>query len=103
MRLVRNTLRSLAGFGCMYILAGIAYAGPSNRGPKPSILNPSVGLGSPLPAVQRNSSDLQIFITGQANFEEVDTIPELGPIFNGHTSCAGCHFQGSIGGGASIN
>jgi Di-haem oxidoreductase, putative peroxidase len=103
-RLLGNALRSLAGLGCMFILAGVAYAGPSNRGPIPSQLNgPSVGLGSPLPAVEGNSSDLQIFITGQTNFQEVDTIPQLGPVFNGHTSCAGCHFQGALGGGASIN
>jgi CxxC motif-containing protein (DUF1111 family) len=62
-----------------------------------------VGLGSPLPAVEGNSSDLQIFITGQTNFQEVDIIPQLGPVFNGHTSCGGCHFQGALGGGASIN
>jgi CxxC motif-containing protein (DUF1111 family) len=81
----------------------IALAGPSNRGPKPLQLNPPIGFGSPLPAITRNSADLQVFIIGQANFKEDDQVPELGPIFNGHTSCAGCHFQGGVGGGASID
>ena len=104
MQSIGNLLWSIAGVSWLFISAGIAYAGPSNRGPIPSTFNgPSSGLGSPLPAVQQNSSDLQIFTTGQANFQEVDAIPELGPVFNGHTSCAGCHSQGAIGGGASIN
>src|SRR5215831_970926 len=103
MQFLRNALYSASALSYLFISAGIVYAGASNRGPKPTQLSPTVGLGSPLPAVQSNSSDLQMFITGQANFQEVDTIPELGPIFNGHTSCAGCHLQGAIGGGASIN
>ena len=104
MQSLRKALSKLAVLSCMFVWAGIAYAGPSNRGPIPSQLKgPSVGLGSPLPAVEGNSSDLQIFITGQTNFQEVDTIPQLGPVFNGHSSCAGCHFQGALGGGASIN
>ncbi len=100
----RRALSKLVTLSCMVIFTAIAYAGPSNRAPIPSHLNgPTVGLGSPLPAVEGNSSDLQIFITGQTNFQEVDTIPQLGPVFNGHTSCAGCHLQGALGGGASIN
>jgi Di-haem oxidoreductase, putative peroxidase len=101
---LRSMLLNMAGLSCLFLITvGIAHAGPSNRGVRPSQLNPSEGLGSPLPAVMQNSSDLQVFITGQANFKEEDKVPELGPIFNGHTSCAGCHFQGAIGGGASIN
>jgi CxxC motif-containing protein (DUF1111 family) len=103
MQFMRNALCTVGALSCVFISAGIVYAGPSNRGPKPTQLSPTVGLGSPLPAVQGNSSDLQVFITGQANFQEVDIVPELGPVFNGHTSCAGCHLQGAIGGGASIN
>jgi len=89
--------------GLMLLLTGVAIAGPSNRGPKPSHPRPLSGFGSPLPAVLRNPADEKIFATGQANFKEDDGIPQLGPIFNGHTSCAGCHFQGAVGGGAAIN
>src|SRR5271170_1222983 len=89
--------------GLMLLLTGVAIAGPSNRGPKPSHPRPLSGFGSPLPAVLRNPADEKIFATGQANFKEDDGIPQLGPIFNGHTSCAGCNFQGAVGGGAAIN
>jgi hypothetical protein len=100
---IRNALLNAALNGLLVLSVGIAHAGPANRGRKPSQLNPTVGLGSPLPEVMRNGSDLNTFIIGQANFKEDDSVPQLGPIFNGHTSCAGCHFQGAIGGGASIN
>src|SRR5215469_10867602 len=73
MQSLQKALSKLAALSSMVVSAGIAYAGPSNRGPIPSQLNgPSVGLGSPLPAVEGNSSDLQIFITGQTNFQEVE-------------------------------
>ena len=56
------------------------------------------GFGSPLPAVAQNGSDLTVFATGQVNFKEVETLPQVGPIMNG-VSCAGCHSQPAIGGG----
>ncbi len=60
------------------------------------------GFGQPLPGIQLeaifgNTTDLQIFATGQLNFKEVDSLPELGPIFNSR-SCGACHFQPAIGG-----
>ena len=55
------------------------------------------GFGQPLPGVQSNSSDLQIFANGQLTFKEVDSLPALGPIFNSR-SCGACHFQPAIGG-----
>jgi hypothetical protein len=104
MQSLRNAFSSLAALSCVVISAGIANGGPANKGPIPSTFNgPTSGLGSPLPAVQNNNSDLAIFITGQANFQEVEVLPQLGPIFNGQTQCAGCHFQGALGGGASLN
>jgi len=52
------------------------------------------GFGQPLPGIQLeaifgNTTDLQIFATGQLNFKEVDSLPALGPIFNSR-SCGAC-------------
>src|SRR5260370_20428232 len=55
------------------------------------------GFGQPLPGISGNTTDLQIFATGQLNFKEVDSLPALGPIFNSR-SCRACHFQPAIGG-----
>jgi CxxC motif-containing protein (DUF1111 family) len=60
------------------------------------------GFGQPLPGIELeaifgNTTDLQIFATGQLNFKEVDSLPALGPIFNSR-SCGACHFQPAIGG-----
>jgi len=87
---------------CM-LAASNAWGGPANRRlrsgelrvPQPVNLS---GFGSPLPAVAYNASDLQIFATGQISFKEVETLPQIGPVFNG-VSCAGCHSQPAIGGG----
>jgi len=87
----------------MLITASNVWGGPANRQlqsgtvQQPQPVNLS-GFGSPLPAVAHNASDLQIFATGQMNFKEIETAPEVGPIFNS-VSCAGCHSQPSIGGG----
>ena len=91
-----------------------SYAGPANKKLKPKkqnghqqptpvpVASPAPitlnGFGAPLPAVAQNSSDLQIFSTGQINFKEIEDLPEVGPIFNS-VSCAGCHSQPTIGGG----
>jgi hypothetical protein len=93
--------------GCVGILlllaAADAYAGPANRqshsstAPAPAPIN-LYGFGAPLPAVAKSGSDMQIFATGQLNFKEIETVPEVGPVFNG-VSCAGCHSQPAIGGG----
>jgi len=56
------------------------------------------GFGAPLPGLAQNGSDLSVFATGQMNFKEVETLPQVGPIMNG-VSCAGCHSQPTIGGG----
>src|SRR5216684_8626259 len=53
--------------------------------------------GQPLPGISGNTTNLQIFSTGQLNFKEVDSLPALGPIFNSR-SCGACHFQPAIGG-----
>ncbi len=55
------------------------------------------GFGQPLPGISGNTTNLQIFATGQLNFKEVDSLPALGPIFNSR-SCGACHFQPAIGG-----
>jgi len=77
-----------------------AYAGPANRraSTQPNYPINLNGFGAPLPAVAKSIPDLAIFATGQLNFKEIDSIPELGPLFNG-TTCSGCHSQPSMGGG----
>src|SRR5260370_19560276 len=60
------------------------------------------GFGQPLPVIQietifGNTTDLQIFATGQLNFKELDSLPAFGPILNSR-SCGACHFQPAIGG-----
>ena len=82
------------------VIAQAAYAGPANRRAQrlpdvPVILS---GFGAPLPAVAQNSTDLTTFATGQINFKEIETLPQIGPVMNG-VSCAGCHAQPAIGGG----
>ena len=66
------------------------------------------GFGDPLGGIKVEAAlgingDLQTFATGQLNFMEVDSLPELGPIFNSR-SCGACHSQPAIGGsGEFIN
>ena len=84
----------------LLVIVSSAHAGPANRhrGSQPNYPINLDGFGAPLPAVAYSNSDLAIFATGQLNFKEIDSIPQLGPLFNG-TTCAGCHSQPSIGGG----
>ncbi len=84
-----------------------AYAGPANRQSQRNTRNPQPiglsGFGAPLSAVANNPTDLQFFANGQANFKEIEDLPQIGPVFNG-VSCAGCHSQPAIGGaGLFIN
>ena len=66
------------------------------------------GFGDPLGGIKAEAAlgingDLQTFATGQLNFMEVDSLPQLGPIFNSR-SCGACHSQPAIGGsGEFIN
>jgi CxxC motif-containing protein (DUF1111 family) len=80
-----------------------AYAGPANRNANSQLNYPINldGFGAPLPAVAKSVSDLAIFATGQLNFKQIQTVPKLGPLFNG-TSCTGCHSQPSMGGGSPL-
>jgi hypothetical protein len=100
-----KTFAALIVLVCLSVAT--AHAGPANRrfrqsGQRPQPINLS-GFGSPLPAVANSLPDLQIFATGQINFKEIETVPQVGPIFNG-VSCAGCHSQPAIGGaGLFIN
>jgi mono/diheme cytochrome c family protein len=85
---------------CVQAIAPSVHAGPSNRRAKNQSNYPINldGFGAPLPAVANSTPDLAIFATGQLNFKEIDSIPALGPLFNG-TTCSGCHSQPSMGGG----
>jgi hypothetical protein len=100
----RRILLSLCIAGA---LAPGAYAGPANRHfqrtDSSSVLTPMgpislSGFGAPLPGVVQNPSDMAVFATGQVNFKEIETLPQVGPVMNG-ISCAGCHSQPAIGGG----
>lgn len=90
--------------GMLGISTQIANAGPANRRASSATESQASvpvnldGFGAPLPGVAQNGSDLNVFATGQVNFKEVETLPQVGPIMNG-VSCAGCHSQPAIGGG----
>jgi mono/diheme cytochrome c family protein len=59
--------------------------------------------GMLLAAARGDTADLERFVEGQATFVEVESLPTLGPLFNGR-SCAACHFQPALGGsGEFIN
>jgi len=81
-----------------------ATAGPANRNAAlrghASLTMPVnvIGFGAPLPGVVNNPADLNLFVIGQMNFKEIETLPQVGPVMNG-VSCAGCHSQPAIGGG----
>ncbi len=68
------------------------------RGPQPMVPVSLSGFGAPLMSVGQTPADLTIFVNGQLNFKEIETLPQIGPIMNG-VSCAGCHSQPAIGGG----
>lgn len=93
-------LSTVALVVCLLTIGSNVYAGPANRraNTQPNYPINLDGFGAPLPAVANSTPDLAIFATGQLNFKEIDTIPQLGPIFNG-TTCSGCHSQPSMGGG----
>jgi len=89
---------------CLACLLGAAtvYAGPANRNNvgKTSVLK---GFGVPLPEVTQDPSERAIFAVGQFDFKEIETLPQIGPVFNG-VSCVACHSQPAIGGaGLAIN
>jgi len=66
------------------------------------------GFGDPLDPIKAElvfgvKDRFQLFADGQFTFIEVDSLPQLGPIFNSR-GCGGCHFQPALGGsGGSIN
>jgi mono/diheme cytochrome c family protein len=98
-----NTRMILLLIGILSISAQIANAGPANRraaqaGSQPNVPINLDGFGAPLAGVAQNAPDLNAFATGQMNFKEVETLPQIGPVMNG-VSCAGCHSQPAIGGG----
>jgi hypothetical protein len=101
------SISRIAQFVCLVsvLTAANAHAGPANRHHRGQMLEvvSLTGFGAPLPAVAQNPSALQIFANGQLDFKEVETLPQIGPLFNG-VSCAGCHSQPAIGGaGLFIN
>ncbi|HLK11449.1 MAG TPA: di-heme oxidoredictase family protein [Candidatus Binatia bacterium] len=67
-----------------------------------------VGFGAPLDGILEeaaggNETDFAIWAHGQRTFTEVDSLPQLGPLFNSR-SCGACHFQPALGGsGQYIN
>ncbi|HUI24463.1 MAG TPA: di-heme oxidoredictase family protein [Candidatus Kryptonia bacterium] len=64
------------------------------------------GFGDPLEGIKNEArvgltGDLETFGAGQTTFIEVDSLPELGPIFNSR-SCGACHFAPALGGSGSF-
>ena len=78
-------------------------AAPANQSVKSKLNYPINldGFGAPLHAVAKSVPDLATFAAGQISFKQIQTVPPLGPLFNG-TTCAGCHSQPSMGGGSLI-
>jgi Di-haem oxidoreductase, putative peroxidase len=98
-----NTKRIILTTVILTIWVQTAIAGPANKKALQGQAQPSQpvdlnGFGAPLPGVADNNSDLTVFATGQINFKEIETLPQVGPVMNG-VSCAGCHSQPAIGGG----
>ncbi len=66
------------------------------------------GFGIPLLGVigevaNGNTANFALFADGQIDFSEVETLPQMGPIFNSR-ACGSCHFQPALGGsGGFIN
>src|SRR5438874_5592705 len=72
----------------------------------PTTITNLSGFGIPLDgilveAAQGHDGDLATFADGQITFTEVDSLPELGPIFNSR-ACGACHFQPALGGSGSF-
>jgi hypothetical protein len=78
--------------------AGLANPNAKSRPNYPINLD---GFGAPLPSIAKSGPDLATFATGQLDFKQIQTVPQLGPLFNS-TSCTGCHSQPSMGGGSLI-
>ena len=99
-----NRLFILLLIGMLGIWTQIANAGPANRSASSQAAGQTSvpinldGFGAPLLGLAQDGSDLSVFATGQINFKEIETLPQVGPIMNG-VSCAGCHSQPAIGGG----
>jgi Di-haem oxidoreductase, putative peroxidase len=99
-----NRLFILLLIGMLGISTQIANAGPANRSASSQAAGQTSvpinldGFGAPLLGLAQDGSDLSVFATGQINFKEIETLPQVGPIMNG-VSCAGCHSQPAIGGG----
>jgi CxxC motif-containing protein (DUF1111 family) len=89
---------------CIGALALSAHAQSSQPFSTPNIY----GFGDPLDGIKGEAllgatGDLADFGAGQATFIEVESLPELGPVFNSR-ACGTCHFQPALGGsGAFIN
>src|SRR5262245_56604895 len=88
-------------------LAALAAQARAQLPPNTNVPNLS-GFGVPLLGViaevaNGNTANFELFADGQFDFTDVETLPEVGPIFNSR-SCGGCHFQPALGGsGGFIN
>ena len=73
----RRAILLLIGF--LSISAQVANAGPANRtsGSGTNVPINLNGFGAPLPGVTQNGSDLEHVQTGQMNFKEVETLPQV--------------------------
>ena len=99
--LFRSSVWGLAG-ACVIALSLSAQAQMTQPFSTPNIY----GFGDPLDAIKAEAllgltADLAAFGDGQATFIEVDSLPELGTLFNSR-ACGTCHFQPALGGSGSF-
>jgi len=97
--------RKLITFGLLVLALGPSSSASAQFPGNTTVKNLS-GFGQPLDAIQAaaavgTNDDMQTFADGQLEFISVDSIPELGPLFNSR-SCGACHFQPSVGGGGEF-
>ena len=104
---MRQSFWNLTVAGVVVGLVTLATSARAQLPPNTNVPNLS-GFGVPLLGIladvsNGNTADFELFADGQFDFVDVETLPQVGPIFNSR-SCGSCHFQPALGGsGAFIN
>ncbi|NDD30800.1 MAG: hypothetical protein EB084_21295 [Proteobacteria bacterium] len=93
------TTSSTASVGTSAPAQSIATPSPSpSPRPSPVPLAPVAAVGQPLDGI--TATQRKQHLDGATHFTTVETVPRLGPLFNGR-SCAECHTAPTVGGGGS--
>lgn len=108
MAIVSGYIRRCQAVSTVLAVALVTALAPSAHAQvtQPFSISNLFGFGDPLEGIKAQArfgftGDLQTFGQGQSTFIEVDSLPELGPIFNSR-SCGSCHFQPALGGSGSF-